>query len=674
MAGQQSATSRSLSRHERWYGRDEPPARIRRFAAGPLSFELVGVDVRAIRWGSVELLDRLYMSVRDQNWDTIGASISKLRVEQPPDGPLTITFRARNRAAAIDLEWQGTITASSSGTISYAMRGTARSAFRYCRIGFCLLHSEAAAAGRAYRAETPGGVVAGVLPRLIGPQTIVDGVELPLFPACSSLSVETAGATATATFEGSLFVMEDQRNWTDASFKTCCTGGAGYPYPAAAGQAFAQRVTITADAAQPPARPATAGRGATRIHRLELDEQPDGAWPAIGLGLPGAGSPRLTPRQLARLADLGLDHLRLDLHLAAPDWPGQLAAAVATARAAGTNLELALFADPGTLQWLDRLARLLSELPGDDGPRLARILALEEGRAGNHATSPAWLAGVKARLEPFLGPVPMAGGTDGDFAELNRERPAYPAGDGTSYSINPQVHAFDEASLAETLATQATTVRTAREFAAGPLIVSPISLRQRFNPSATEAPPRPAPGTLPASVDRRQMSLFGAGWTLGSIASLTAAGGSSLTYYEAAGWRGVMGAGNGPPAPWPFRALGSGVFPLFHVLADLAGRTVSLPVRLVSDAPAEVVGLAIRHGPAVRVLVANLGPSMAEVSVGALGGRSARIRVLDERSFPVATRSPAVFRRGSARVPLRRGQVRLSLRPFAYVRLDGAAT
>ena len=120
-------TTRELTRYERWYGRDEPPERIRRFSAGPLSFELIGVDLKAIRWGSVELLDRLYMSVRDQNWDTIGASISKLRVEQPPDGPLTITFRARNQAAAIDLDWQGTITASSAGTISYEMRGTARS-------------------------------------------------------------------------------------------------------------------------------------------------------------------------------------------------------------------------------------------------------------------------------------------------------------------------------------------------------------------------------------------------------------------------------------------------------------------------------------------------------------------------------------------------------------------
>lgn len=660
-------TTRELTRYERWYGRDEPPERIRRFSAGPLSFELIGVDLKAIRWGSVELLDRLYMSVRDQNWDTVAASVSNVRVAQAPGGPLEITFSARNRAGAIDLAWQGTISTSSSGTISYEMRGQARSAFRYCRIGFCLLHSEAAAAGRPYRAVTPDGVVAGVLPRLIGPQEIVDGVEVSLVPACSSLAVVTDGAVATATFEGSLFVMEDQRNWTDASFKTCCVGDGAYPYPAAAGQAFTQRVIISVDGPPPATR-----RPASRVAQLDVADQA-GGWPSIGIALPGPDGPPTTGRQLARVAGLGLDHLRLDLHLAADGWPAQLEAALATAQGADTSLELALFAEQGTVVQLDRLATILGASSSRQ-PALARVLAFEEGRAGNHATSAEWLATVKAQLAPHLASVLFAGGTDGDFAELNRDRPAYPPGDGTTFSINPQVHAFDETSLVETLATQATTIETARLFAAGPLIASPISLRQRFNPAATEAPAPPVAGTLPASVDVRQVSLFGAGWTLGSIASLTGAGAASLTYYETVGWRGIMGAADGPRPPRPFGVLGAGVFPLFHVLADLAGRDATQSVGLVNELRGRIAGLAIRRDGALRVLVANLGPTAVELNVGTFRGRSARIRVLDEHSFGLATQSPAAFRRGSARHALRRGRARLRLGPFAYVRLDGAGT
>ena len=55
-------------------------------------------------------------------------------------------------------------------------------------------------------------------------------------------------------------------------------------------------------------------------------------------------------------------------------------------------------------------------------------------------------------------------------------------------SLNPQVHAFDNASLVETLEAQKWTVESARKFVGGlPISVSPITLRPRFNPNATGA-------------------------------------------------------------------------------------------------------------------------------------------------------------------------------------------
>jgi hypothetical protein len=63
-----------------------------------------------------------------------------------------------------------------------------------------------------------------------------------------------------------------------------------------------------------------------------------------------------------------------------------------------------------------------------------------------------------------------------------------------AYSINPQVHAFDNLTLVENLEPQADTLATARTFLGGkPVAVSPVTLRPRFNP----LPAGPYPGPPP---------------------------------------------------------------------------------------------------------------------------------------------------------------------------------
>ena len=120
----------------------------------------------------------------------------------------------------------------------------------------------------------------------------------------------------------------------------------------------------------------------------------------------------------------------------------------------------------------------------------------------------------------------------------------------------------------ETLAAQAVTLQSARRFCADrPLAVSPVTLRPRFNPNATGPEPAAAPDELPPQVDVRQMSLLGAGWTLGSIKYLADGGAASATYYETTGWRGVMETEQGSPLPRRFRSEPGMVFPLYHVLA-----------------------------------------------------------------------------------------------------------
>jgi hypothetical protein len=105
-----------------------------------------------------------------------------------------------------------------------------------------------------------------------------------------------------------------------------------------------------------------------------------------------------------------------------------------------------------------------------------------------------------------------------------------------SFSINPQVHAFDHSSLIESMDAQKDTINSARALFPGKLVaVSPVTLKPRFNPNASEdvAHSENQPAT-----DPRQASLFAAGWTLGSINAL--AGADCITYYESTGPRGLL--------------------------------------------------------------------------------------------------------------------------------------
>ena len=656
-----------LSRHQLWYGRDEAPTDERSLRAGPVSAALIGPDVARIRLRDLPLIDRIYMAVRDRDWNTVPPVISGLTLRDDA-GTTIATFDARNRAGDIDVRWRGTISATPGGALSYAMDAEAGSDFDYCRIGFCILHPEGSAAGRPFRADTIEGTLQGVLPDLIAPQSIEDGVEVPLFPACSRLAVDLDGATVVTEFEGDLFEMEDQRNWTDASFKTYCTPIAlGYPLRARRGQRFHQVVRVTVDGTQ-VTRPS--GRRRSPPIEVTLPADPGRPGPRLGVGSASWLGRALKPLEASRLRAISLDHLRVDVRMSAPDRFVRLGRALRDAEAIGADLELALFVADETI---DQLAELVPRLAGHP---LARILVLHEPTAGTRSTPVGWVARVREELGSAAASVSFATGTDGDFAELNRDRPDPSDADALAYAMNPQVHAFDEASLVQTLATQATTIATARSFARGRSIVaSPVTLRQRFNPAASDSPAssevahqRTAP--LPASVDRRQPSLFAAGWTIGSYASLAGAAASSVTFFETVGPCGLMTSSTIP------RVAGlayptSAVFPVYHAMADIAGGAGWWCAPLEAGDPDALVGLVMRSADRIRILFSNMTPSARTVRLRLPPVSRGRIRMLDEFTAPDAMSAPARYRRGAwAAFPSRGSQV-VRLQPYAMVRIDG---
>jgi hypothetical protein len=362
---------------------------------------------------------------------------------------------------------------------------------------------------------------------------------------------------AEVRFEGDVFEMEDQRNWSDASFKTY---GPPIREPMTRtiekGTKVRHAVTVSLQGAQKKILPVLQGRAP----QVSISTTPVFSKPAIGLRQPGDGQP-LTPKEIERLKRLRLSHLRVDLPLRKGDFAETLSRAANEAAQLETSLQAAVILSEDGVAELDWLATEVGKLQ----PKVSHWLIFHENQT---VTGDTWVRLAWQKLGALGSNVLVAAGTQKHFAEFNRNRPP----EGTTalpcYSMTPQVHVFDNLNLVENLGGQAITVESTQQFCPQPVVISPITLRSRFHYYPETDEPQ---NWLPPDVDPRQMSLFGAGWTLGSLARLSTCGNvHSLTYYETTGWRGVMERENGSPMPELFPSIPGGVFPMYHVFADMA--------------------------------------------------------------------------------------------------------
>lgn len=636
------------------YGVDEPLPEERTLRAGPVTVLYSAGDLRAIRIGDREILNRVYVAVRDRNWNTIPIVLSNVQLEDNGDS-FHITYAADHRQDDIDFHWQGTIHGSADGTITFGMDGAARSTFLRNRIGFCVLHPAHVAGASCTVEHVDGTTEESQFPQHISPDqpffdirairhTVQDGIDGPVV-----LEVR---------MEGDTFEMEDQRNWTDASFKTYCTP-LGLPFPAqiTAGTPVQQEITLRLHGEAPTQESSETGPVDLRIERRTV-----GDMPRIGLGL-SSQETVLERQEIERLRAMQLSHLRVDVDFARDDWQDELRRAVDEADAIGARLEIALHLSDAAAAELATLRKVVNDLR----PGVQHWLIYHKASEGIDAQ---WIDLARRHLGDY-DRIDFGAGTNAYFTELNRERPPTDALDLICYSINPQVHAFDNRSLMETLPVQATTVESSRVFAAGrPLAVTPITFQPRFNPNATSSAEEEASNELPSQVDVRQMSLFGAAWTVGSLKAMVESSVHSVTYYETVGWRGVMESIAGSPLPERFRSQPGEVFPLYHVLADVA-RCAGSPVFFAESSAADrVTGFAFQRNGQIRVLVANLTNEAQDVTLHH-GGKRVHVRMLDEQNVHTAMSTPEAYRNENhPPIAPAHGQTSLRLTAYAVAMLE----
>lgn len=479
-----------------YFGTNEDLPATTSFRAGPWTGVYEAGKLRYLRLGNCEVLRMIYPAIRDQYWRTAPALIlsEKIQVEAQS---FSIEYTAHYQLEAVDFQAHYVFEGDVEGRLSVAMQGEAFGDFQRNRIGLCVLHPIDTCAGKPLSIIHPDGSrEASTFPSLISSHQPFIGVQGMEWSPAPGLQVQLF-------FEGDIFETEDQRNWTDSSYKTYSTPlSIPYPVQVQKGDRMLQKLILQAQS--------KAGNN-TEPEQLEIKVlEQTYAFPKLGTDW----NPDITPQTPA----LPLDFLNLLLKLDQPNWTEKLAAATQTAKQHNKKLGLS-----AALSSTADFTPLIQELqPLADQIQQLCILSATDPVPTSDLMEAAYTA-----LKAHFPQIPLGFGTDGYFTQLNRNRPQTTAFDFLQFSPNPQVHAFDTRTIIENLSAQRDVVRTAQSFAPGKAIhVAPITLRARHNPNPADA------------IDPRQHSLLTAAWTLLSIKYL--APGAALSYFEWVGEKGIL--------------------------------------------------------------------------------------------------------------------------------------
>src|SRR5262245_24618481 len=235
-------------------GTDQPVEPPRLLTAGKLTAELEAGNLRYIRYDGIEMIRAVSFIVRDKNWGTYNPEISNLEVSERSDS-FKVTYDAVTRDAAQQFRYSAVITGNSAGKLDFVASGEAVTDFLTARTGFVVLHPIEGVAGAPARIETVDSSISQTrFPELIDPVQ-------PMMNLRAITHAFAPGASVECRMEGDTFEMEDQRNWTDASYKTYVRPLAlPWPYILAKGTVVEQAVRLSV-AGKPAASAAARSSG-----------------------------------------------------------------------------------------------------------------------------------------------------------------------------------------------------------------------------------------------------------------------------------------------------------------------------------------------------------------------------------------------------------------------------
>ncbi|ANP89195.1 hypothetical protein [Rhizobium leguminosarum] len=582
---------------------DPQPVRLR---AGKLEADLANGNLRTIRYNGTEVLRAISYLVRDRDWGTYNPEIADLKIEQSDDR-FEVTYLARcdgpdDTKLIIDVRIVG-----SPDRLDFEAEAIAPTGFATNRCGFCILHPIVGVAGSPATVEhVDGQTVATRFPDVIEPWQPFKDMRAITHAVMPDVQAE-------CRMEGDTFEMEDQRNWSDASYKTYVRPLAlPWPYQMPADRPVRQKTSLVIKDTSGSTRhsPAAASGGAIK---LELGAR-IGTMPAIGVIItPEEADATLSAKSV--LAEIAPQELLFHFDPGAGHGIDALAqfAVLAAAHRGRSTLEIAL---------------PCKSSPSSEAAEIAHQMRLAEFRPDAIMISPSvdrqstppgskWpdcppLDEVYTAARAAFPGIRIGGGMLSYFTELNRKRVPDGQLDFVSHCTNPIVHAADDLSVMQTLEALPFITRSVRAiYGDKPYRIGPSTIPMRQNPYGSRTMDNPAGARIPmANRDPRHNGRFAEAFALGYAIRVLDAGLECLTLSALSGPFGLIA---GPAEP----TEQGGRRPLFntvHTLSRLAGASWQ---QCVSSSPSEVLSFVARNAAGARLHVVNLTGEERKVDCGA---------------------------------------------------------
>lgn len=549
---------------------------------GSWQFELRDDEFADLKFAGQLVLRSVRAVIRDHNWNTADLVIDGLTGDSEHSAG-SVQFAVHSKG--FGSQFSGMVRLEIlENKATFSLDLECHSDYLTNRTGFIVLHSPAAAGAELLVRHSSGESEISVFPVAVSPNQ-------PVFDI-AGLKWKQESKLIDISFAGDVFEMEDQRNWTDASYKTYNRPlELPFPYRVAAGEHVVQSVTVSVESLSDHSGVNSVGPGP-----VQIDLKPAGKFAQIQVAASTA------PSENPSLQPVG-DTVLVELDLESTNWQAALQRVVQTSK------QLDLRAITTDVSKLELLAAALKDLPQ---VRIARIAVFD---ASTHVAS---LVGTELlmKLPYFAKSKPeILGGARSHFTELNRNpQSIFAAADAVAFSITPFFHALSNEQLLESIAMQRLVAKQAVQLARGkPVHVGPIALRPRFNNVATGPQPTPSVpdlsegygAELAGSNDPRQSSPELTAWVIASVAALSVQGIASITYFEQWGPRGVVDSNGTDYA----------VAEAVRALAELSGQEL-----FVGESPDGVVwAIAAKSGEHLIVFASNLNRFAVEIEVSVSG-------------------------------------------------------
>ncbi|HLO57218.1 MAG TPA: hypothetical protein VK179_00610 [Bacteroidales bacterium] len=567
---------------QKLHGSDCPFPKYKTLRAGNLTVEYSEGTLRNISINGYEVIRMIYVAVRDHAWLNVPQKILTENISISGK-EFVIQLSVQYSKNEIEFLSEIRITGTSQNILSYEMKGSAQTDFLKNRIGICLLHPPETCRGKECIIAHPDGTTEKrMFPEKIAPHQPFKNISGMSWNYDRSNKV-------TLQFKGDLFETEDQRNWTDASYKTYSTP-LEIPFPVLLKKntKVSQSVTIKIDGKS------NSSCGSEIINFFPLNG-PDLPMPSLGTCVSSAVF-EMTAREAELLKRTGFRHLRGEILLFENNWSLRYRRILNEAVQLQLPVVLCLvFGDNCRGEW-DKFLSIYKETPVD----LSSILLFSRD---HKSTPPDIVKSILPEVKKYFPGIRVGAGTNCNFAELNRMTPSSGSLDFLSFAIHPQEHANDDSTLFENMTAQRDAINSAFAVTGGKKIhVSPVTLKRRFNANMINYELPYNTDHMPDQVDVRQMSLFAAAWTVGSLKSVLESGIESVTYYETIGERGIL-MGKRSLQTGLFPAEEYTIFPVYHIFR-LIGESYKI-VKSLSSKPLVVDGFILKNEDHGLIFLAN---------------------------------------------------------------------